>query len=123
MYCYVPKAPELAHLRDDDVYPNINRADYARTIYPPVAQMVFLAATRFSDSVIWMKLFITLFDVASFWLILKLISFAGLRRERFDSLCMASSDYLGVRGQWPCGCSDDFLPRTRLWRAAIKSEK
>jgi hypothetical protein len=81
-YRYVPKAPELAHLRDDDVYPNINRADYARTIYPPVAQMVFLAATRFSDSVIWMKGFITLFDVASFWLILKLISFAGLRRER-----------------------------------------
>ena len=29
-YRYVPDAPDLAFLRDDAVYPHINRADYAR---------------------------------------------------------------------------------------------
>src|SRR5882724_3640711 len=81
-YLFVPSAPELVRLRDEDIYPNINRAEYARTIYPPAAQLVFLAATRISNSVIWMKAFITFFDVACFWLILKLISIAGLPRER-----------------------------------------
>ena len=33
-YRYIPAAPELAFLRDNVVYPYINRADYARTIYP-----------------------------------------------------------------------------------------
>src|ERR1700733_7017736 len=81
-YRFVPSAPELAGLRDDDIYPNINRADYAPTIYPPAAQLIFLLATRISNSVIWMKTFISFFDVACFWLILKLISIAGLPRER-----------------------------------------
>jgi hypothetical protein len=36
-YRYVPKAPELAQLRDAAIFPNINRASYAPTIYPPVA--------------------------------------------------------------------------------------
>src|SRR5262245_42611126 len=42
-YRYVPSAPELAHLRDAVIYPNINRAGYAVTIYPPMAQAIFLA--------------------------------------------------------------------------------
>lgn len=40
-YRYVPAAPELAHLRDSYVYENINRKDYARSPYPPVAQLIF----------------------------------------------------------------------------------
>ena len=61
-YLYVPAAPELAHLRDAAIYPNINRADYAPTIYPPVAQMLFWAITRFGDSVNAMKLGLLAFD-------------------------------------------------------------
>ncbi|MGH1588545.1 hypothetical protein ACRBEV_09510 [Methylobacterium phyllosphaerae] len=34
-YRYVPADPALAFLRDAQVYPFINRADYAVTIYPP----------------------------------------------------------------------------------------
>ena len=45
-YAYVPADPALAALRDAAIYPNINRADYAVTAYPPVAQMFFLAVTR-----------------------------------------------------------------------------
>lgn len=61
-YLYVPAAAELAHLRDVSIYPHINRADYAPTIYPPVAQMIFWAITRFGDSVLAMKLGLLAFE-------------------------------------------------------------
>ena len=50
-YRYVPTAPELAKLRDDRVFPNINRNNYAPTIYPPVAQLLFLLANRLGGTV------------------------------------------------------------------------
>jgi hypothetical protein len=55
-YLFVPAAPELAALRDTAIYPNINRADYAPTIYPPAAQVLFWLITRFGDGVVTMKL-------------------------------------------------------------------
>lgn len=55
-YRYLPAAPELAPLRDAAIYPLINRRDYALTIYPPAAQMLFFLVTRLSDSVVAMKL-------------------------------------------------------------------
>jgi len=55
-YLYVPANPALAPLRDAAIYPNINRADYAVTAYPPVAQMFFLAVTRVSESLALMRL-------------------------------------------------------------------
>ena len=55
-YAHVPADPALAVLRDGAIYPHINRADYAVTAYPPVAQMFFLAVTRLSESVVAMRL-------------------------------------------------------------------
>jgi hypothetical protein len=55
-YRYMPNAPELAHLRDATIFPNINRAETAVTIYPPAAQAVFFSVTRFGESVVAMKL-------------------------------------------------------------------
>jgi alpha-1,6-mannosyltransferase len=55
-YRYVPADPALAALRDEAIFPNINRADYAVTAYPPVAQMFFLLATRLSESIVAMRL-------------------------------------------------------------------
>lgn len=55
-YRYVPADEALAFLRDEAVYPNINRPNYAHTIYPPVAQMFFFLATRLGESVTAMKL-------------------------------------------------------------------
>src|SRR3954467_15419637 len=49
-YAYVPADPALAALRDAAIYPHINRADYAVTAYPPVAQMFFLAVTRVAET-------------------------------------------------------------------------
>src|SRR5438445_13850687 len=45
-YRYVPKAPELAQLRDAVIFPNINRASYAPTLYPPAADAIFLGFPR-----------------------------------------------------------------------------
>ena len=55
-YRYIPADPALAALRDAAIYPNINRADYAVTIYPPVAQMFFVAVTRLGENVTVMRL-------------------------------------------------------------------
>lgn len=40
-FLHIPADPALAFLRDAAIYPHINRADYAPTIYPPAAQAVF----------------------------------------------------------------------------------
>jgi len=39
-YLYAPQADELEHLRDSQIYPNINRKDYP-TLYPAGAQIFF----------------------------------------------------------------------------------
>lgn len=81
-YRYIPADPQLARLRDERIYPHINRRDYAHTIYPPVAQMFFLMTTRFSESVVWMKAALVLCEAAAFAaLIASLVSF-GLPVQR-----------------------------------------
>jgi len=47
-YLLVPADPALASLRDGAVYPYINRADYAPSIYPPASQIIFYLVTRVS---------------------------------------------------------------------------
>ena len=60
-YRYIPTAPELEPLRDPLIFPNINRNNYAPTIYPPVAQMLFLVASRFGETALAVKLmFVTI---------------------------------------------------------------
>ncbi len=62
-YRYVPGDPALGWLQDKygDVFENINRRNYARTIYPPVAQMLYWLATYLAPSVEAMKLFMLAF--------------------------------------------------------------
>ena len=55
-YRYIPTDPALAPLRDALIFPNINRNNYAPTIYPPVAQMLFLVASRFGETALAVKL-------------------------------------------------------------------
>jgi hypothetical protein len=55
-YRFVPADPALAQLRDEAIYNNINRADYATTIYPPVAQAFFFLLTRFGENVTVMRI-------------------------------------------------------------------
>jgi len=55
-YRYLPSDDALSGLRDAAIYPNINRPNYAVTIYPPVAQVFFFLATRLGENVTAMKL-------------------------------------------------------------------
>jgi alpha-1,6-mannosyltransferase len=80
-YRYIPAAPELAQLRDDTIYPKINRRDYAHTIYPPVAQFVFLLTTRISESVVWMKVTMLVFEMVAIWAIASLLNLLGRPRQ------------------------------------------
>jgi hypothetical protein len=55
-YRFVPADPALAFLRDTAIFSNINRAGYAVTAYPPVAQMFFFAVTRISECLFALRL-------------------------------------------------------------------
>ena len=76
-YRYVPADPRLAGLRDKAIYPNINRADYAVTIYPPVAEMMFFLATRVSESFTMMRLTMLGFEAVTVLALLALLDHDG----------------------------------------------
>ncbi|MCX8253712.1 hypothetical protein RHAL1_03369 [Beijerinckiaceae bacterium RH AL1] len=61
-YVHIPADPALQVLRDDKIYPNINRKDYAPTIYPPLAQIIFFLTTRISEKIWVMKAVMVGFD-------------------------------------------------------------
>ena len=55
-YQYSPNAPELAFLRDSEIYPSINRKS-AVTIYPPAAEAAFALIWRvWPDNVRWFQI-------------------------------------------------------------------
>jgi alpha-1,6-mannosyltransferase len=55
-YRYAPADQALTFLRDATVFPHINRAEFAVTIYPPVAQFFFFIVTRIGENVTVMRL-------------------------------------------------------------------
>ena len=63
-YAFVPADETLRSLRDAAIYPNINRADYAVTAYPPVAQIFFLAVTRLTETLAGMRLAMVACEIA-----------------------------------------------------------
>jgi alpha-1,6-mannosyltransferase len=81
-YLYVPIDPRLARLRDDAIYPNINRREYAHTIYPPVAQIFFFAATRMTQSVTGFKGALVLVDLVTVGLVAATLRAIGQPAER-----------------------------------------
>jgi hypothetical protein len=82
-YRYVPGDPALAFLRDpnQDLFENMNRRDYAHTIYPPVAQIAFYLITFISPTVEFMKAAMVLFEGLTVFGLLLLLKQLGLRRE------------------------------------------
>lgn len=86
-YRYLPAAPELAFLRDEAVYPKINRADYAPTIYPPAAEGIFTLAAAVLPGVFGMKLMMLAFDVVALGALAWLLRAAG--REPAELLIYA----------------------------------
>ena len=81
-YLYIPNDPALTAIRDASIWPNINRADYAPTIYPPVAQALFFLITRVSAGVVGMKIAWVLFEGLTAWAVVRLLDGEGLPRGR-----------------------------------------
>jgi len=81
-YRYIPADPELAALRDETIYPHISRAEYAPTIYPPTAQIVFQAVAWLGQSVYAMKAAMVAFEAIAIGAVLAMLRLARLPPER-----------------------------------------
>ncbi len=81
-YRYMPADPALAFLRDGIVYPKINRAEYAPTIYPPAAQVVFAVIGRLWPGVTAVKAAMAGFEALAIWCLLRLLAAARLPAQR-----------------------------------------
>ena len=76
-YRYLPAAPELAFLRDGEIYESVNRSEEARTIYPPVAQLIFAAIGQIWSSVTMVKIVMAGFEAAAIAAVAVLLRRAG----------------------------------------------
>ena len=84
-YRYVPADPAIAFLRDasdGNIYPAINRATYAHTIYPPFAQMYFWLVTFISPTLTMMKTAMVLCEGVTAWALVWLLRALGRPREQ-----------------------------------------
>jgi hypothetical protein len=72
-YRYVPIDAALSPLRDDSVYQNINRKEYAPTIYPPAAQIIYFVVSRVSETVTGMKAGMLAIEALAVWALVRLL--------------------------------------------------
>ena len=81
-YLWVPADQALSHLRDTAIFPNIRLKETAVTIYPPVAEILFLIANAISDSLRGIQVVMTAMELVTVWAILAWLKADGLPRER-----------------------------------------
>lgn len=89
-YLYAPDDTNLVFLRQriPDIYAGINNKDIP-TIYPPVMQLLFFAATSVSSSLLWMKALLTFLDLVLVYALARLL--AALRLPPLRALIYAWS--------------------------------
>ena len=81
-YLYPPSSEELKPLRDDKIYPNINRKNYP-TIYPAGAQLFFRVFHILTgDSIIGFKALMVFSDVMTLLMLLALLRAYGFEETR-----------------------------------------
>jgi len=81
-YLHPPSSEQLSSLRDDKIYPNINRKDYP-TIYPAGAQLLFRIFHIFAgDSIFGFKGLMVFFDVMTVLVLLALLRAYGFEETR-----------------------------------------
>lgn len=98
-YRYVPADPALGPLRDALIFPFINRADYAVTIYPPTAQAFFLILTRFSESPLAIKLGLVACEGVTAFAILSLLARTGQPAARLAAYAWHPLPVFEIAGQ------------------------
>lgn len=64
-YAAAPADSSLAHLRNEQIYPYINQKEVAVSLYPPLAEMIFMAATGLRDGIAGLKLTMLLFEAVT----------------------------------------------------------
>lgn len=91
-YAHVPSDAALAPLRDQSLYPNLNSPDYY-SVYPPVSQAMFAAATAAADrrydssvtaAMVVLKAMLITLDLAAIALLMLLL--ASIRPGRGDPM-------------------------------------
>jgi alpha-1,6-mannosyltransferase len=81
-YLYPPSSAELVSLRDDKIYPYINRKDYP-TIYPAGAQIFFrVSHALVGGSIFGFKGLMVFFDVTTVLILLALLRSYGFEETR-----------------------------------------
>ncbi len=83
-YRYVPGDPALAFLREQHqaIFDHINRRNYAHTIYPPIAQVLFYLITAVSPTILAMKTALVLCEVVTVAALIRILQQLDLRREQ-----------------------------------------
>lgn len=79
-YRYIPADPALAFLQDADIFPNINRANYAVTAYPPFAEVFFFLVTRLSATLDAMRIAMLACEAATVGLLAVILTRLGRPR-------------------------------------------
>lgn len=80
-YRYVPSDPEIAPLRDDELYPRIGSKQYF-SVYPPLAQAAFaLGSWLGGSSTVPLRIMFVLFDLGCIALLFALARAAGCERR------------------------------------------
>jgi alpha-1,6-mannosyltransferase len=77
-YAYIAADPHLEFLRGTPVYSRMNRVDYAHTIYPPAAQMLFAGVAAISQTVIAMKIAMVILECCGIAAMLAMLNAAGM---------------------------------------------
>jgi hypothetical protein len=81
-YRHPPEAQELATLRDGDIHPRINRP-WARTVYPPGAQLLFAGVALTAPDRLWaLRALVTMCEVVTMLVLLVLLRRIGLPEGR-----------------------------------------
>lgn len=83
-YRYAPGDQALTFLRapNQDLFESMNRRDYAHTIYPPAAQMVFYLVTWINPAMTTMKLAMVLLEGVTLWALVQMLKTMGVRSEQ-----------------------------------------
>ncbi|KUO53795.1 MAG: hypothetical protein APF80_07760 [Alphaproteobacteria bacterium BRH_c36] len=64
-YLHVPADESLASLRDAEIYPHINQKEHAVTIYPPAAQLIFMAGVAIGEGIGGMRAVMLICEVVT----------------------------------------------------------
>ena len=81
-FLHIPEDSALRFLRETAIFPHINRADYAPTIYPPAAQIVFALVGLVHASQLAMKLVMVGFEALAVMCLVALLRRMGQPESR-----------------------------------------